>query len=84
MITTYFLGLFASLVALIFSGLPVVGALPFGLDAAVASMMAYVWAFTQVFWLLTPIVMAFLIYIPAKIVLMGIRLAMGSRVPDGS
>lgn len=57
-----------------------------GVDIAGFITSAAVWyaEFNSVFWPLQPVTLCLLIYLPMKIVLMVLRVMLGSRIPDAS
>jgi len=66
----------------VFSNLDDVTTLPFQLTDFIVSMMEYVYAFSEVFWPLKPIVVCVIWYLPFLALLMTIKFFLGSRAPN--
>lgn len=81
MIYFYFVNFFTGLLTDVFSWVPKVTQLPFGIDSFLISAVGYVNSFLTVFWIFQPIWNCFLFYVFFRSIAIAMRLALAERSP---
>lgn len=66
----------------IFDNFADVTELPLSIGPYLTEMMGYVYAFSIVFWPITPIIVCFLWWLPFKAMVMLLKFMLGSRIPS--